>query len=398
MIWKSVLVSGLVAAASTTLLSHWHTAPVAALGPNVIVAEWNGSCVTSTRWATYGIEDLVKQTLPNEWIDGWRIDALRAGASVVRQDYWYFLHHSDPAPFCTGVTPYSYDMRNSRMRFVEGSAGINSARATDETVTKGWAPFGSASADNMYLSFRDGFQFDTQTQALTYSWLPIVASNSYPPGEYAPGSFQSNHPEDIGASTPLGSACLYDCTLDYDGDGVLNFFDNCSFAPNASQANNDAAGGYPWIKDGNGAEGSTIGGDACDANDDNDGCPDAQELGPDWHTGGQRDTNNPWDFFDVPVGPLLPSDITGARDKVVGLSDVLADLQYSRTSAALPNRANANGAKYGSDLNGNGIVDGVEYDRSEAPPAQPWRSGSPDGSVGLGDALLVLAQAGTNCH
>src|SRR5206468_1945912 len=39
---------------------------------------------------------------------------------------------------------------------------------------------------------------------------------------------------------------------------------------------------------------------------DGDGCPDARELGPDWHTGGQRDPMDQWDFYDVPVPALLP--------------------------------------------------------------------------------------------
>lgn len=132
---------------------------------------------------------------------------------------------------------------------------------------------------------------------------------------------------------------------------------------------------------------------------DGDGCKDTKEIastGP--LQGGQRDPTNPWDFFDVPTPPLLPGSTSGTRDKIVRLADVLAVLQYVGTSAANPNMANANGAKYGSDLNNNGVLDGVEYDRKASIyPAQPWRSGPPSGSVTLGDVLITFAQVGSNC-
>ncbi len=141
-----------------------------------------------------------------------------------------------------------------------------------------------------------------------------------------------------------------------------------------------------------------LGGDACDPNNDNDGCTNVQELGLIPTLGGQRDPLNPWDFFDVPVPPLLPGSTTGVRNKIISLSDVLADLAYVGTTAAMPGSPNANGAKYGSDLNGNGIADGVEYDRTPSTmPLQPWRSGPPNGVVSLSDVLVVLTQVGTVC-
>ncbi len=131
---------------------------------------------------------------------------------------------------------------------------------------------------------------------------------------------------------------------------------------------------------------------------DGDGCPDATELAADWHTGGQRDPNGPWDFFDVPVPALLPGAAPGVRNKFISLADVLADLAYVGTNAGTPNVANANGAMYGTDLNGNGIFDGVEYDRTASTtPGELWRSGPPNGFVTLADVLVVLAQVGTNC-
>ncbi len=134
---------------------------------------------------------------------------------------------------------------------------------------------------------------------------------------------------------------------------------------------------------------------------DSDGCGDVKELGLRHLLGGERDPNSPWDFFDVPTPPLLPSNTTGARDKKISLTgDVLSVLQYVGTNAANPSMPNANDAQYGSDLNGNGIADGVEYDRTvSTTPGQPWRSGPPDGKVTLsGDVLPALYQVGTSCN
>jgi len=247
-----------------------------ATGPLATVANWDRNrtaqdgtigCVTETRWSSYGIEELVKQTLPNEIVDStYPPEAIRANASVIRQDYWFFLKNGDPAQFCVGVTPYSYDVRDSRMAFVQGSAGINSARATDDTVTKGWLPAGSNTPDNMYLSFGSSLQADTRTQALNnYLWVQIVATAVWPPGEWAPNACCPGGSGNINVVTPLTLTCLYDCTADYDGDGVMNQIDNCPFAPNAGQANTDASNGA------SNRAGFDAWGDGCDDNISGDG-------------------------------------------------------------------------------------------------------------------------------
>ena len=95
---------------------------------------------------------------------------------------------------------------------------------------------------------------------------------------------------------------------------------------------------------------------------------------------------------------VLRDAVPGTRDKIIKLSDVLADLQYVGTSAANPNAPNANGAMYGSDLNANGVPDGREYDRTPSTVSgENWHSGAPNGVVTLSDVLVVLAQVGTNC-
>jgi hypothetical protein len=132
---------------------------------------------------------------------------------------------------------------------------------------------------------------------------------------------------------------------------------------------------------------------------DGDGCPDFREVGRDWHSGGQRDPSSPWDFFDVPSPVLLPNRTTGTRDAAVTLLDLLATLSYIGTEAAQPTQPNAYGARYGSDLNDNGIPDGQEYDRtSSTVPGQPWRSGPPKGAVTMLSVLAGLPQVGTQCE
>ncbi len=131
---------------------------------------------------------------------------------------------------------------------------------------------------------------------------------------------------------------------------------------------------------------------------DGDGCPDVRELGADWHTGGQRDPHDPWDFYDVPTPVLLPNSQGGTRSHAVTLADVIAVLAYVGTTESSPNTANSSGAMYGSDLNNNGVPDGQEYDRAaSADSSQPWRSGPPRGFVNIGSAIVGLAQVGTDC-
>ncbi len=129
---------------------------------------------------------------------------------------------------------------------------------------------------------------------------------------------------------------------------------------------------------------------------DGDGCPDGRELAPSHITGGQRNPNSFWDFFDVPTPPLLPSNTTGTRNHAISIGDAIAILTYIGTNNLNPNTPNANGATYGSDWNSNGIQDGQEYDRT--PGAQAWAPGMPNGAVTIGDALIEVNGIGDNCN
>ena len=130
---------------------------------------------------------------------------------------------------------------------------------------------------------------------------------------------------------------------------------------------------------------------------DGDGCPDVNELSTTPRLGGDRDSLNPWDFFDTPEPVLRPGDPTGSRSKAVTLADLIGVLYYVGTSAVSPNQVNGNGVVYGSDLNANGMPDGQEYDRTIPDSAKPYRSGPPSGAVTIGDVLVALRQVGANC-
>ncbi len=128
---------------------------------------------------------------------------------------------------------------------------------------------------------------------------------------------------------------------------------------------------------------------------DGDNCSDASEATPSHVTGGQRDADNRWDFFDVPTPVLLPAQTSGTRSGAVSIFDVVAILNYIGTTQADPDTPNARGAKYGSDLDADGWQDGSEYDR--APGATTWATAAPNGAVSIADALLALNQVGDHC-
>lgn len=181
---------------------------------------------------------------------------------------------------------------------------------------------------------------------------------------------------------------------DTDGDGVADSVDDCPIVPDPLQENNDRAGGpfggtQAWIADGVLPEGATTGGDACDANDDNNGCIDTREpmLTP------PRDPKNPWDFADMWVPALPPSGTpAGGRSGGITLSDVSADLAWVGT--VNNGGPNGSGRDYDSDVNANGVEDGAEYDRA---PNGVGLSGPPSGAVTLSDVSVVLAQVGDVC-
>jgi hypothetical protein len=100
---------------------------------------------------------------------------------------------------------------------------------------------------------------------------------------------------------------------------------------------------------------------------DGDGCADAEEATHTPATGGLRDPQEFWDFYDV------------TNDKSIDLADTLSVLAYFG-DAALPATP--------ADLRDRQMTD---------PVAQPWRTAEADDGIDLRDAIANLRSFGNSC-
>ncbi len=140
-------------------------------------------------------------------------------------------------------------------------------------------------------------------------------------------------------------------------------------------------------------DGDGLAGAACDIgavepgrlDADQDGCIDEQEaqtLPASETSGGHRDPNNFWDFFDVPTGPGL------MRDRSVSGPDIFAVIGRFNTT-------------------GNPAVDPLSpppssgyhsaYDRGPLLGPDPWDLGPADGSIASTDIFAIIAQFNHSC-
>jgi len=159
-------------------------------------------------------------------------------------------------------------------------------------------------------------------------------------------------------TTDTDSDGAADCLdTDDDNDTVPDITDNCPLIANPGQADADS---------------DTLG-DACDpfpndADGDDDGCTDAQELGANHNAGGQRDPADFWDFYDV----------TG--DRGIDLQDTLAIL-----------------AHFGHGPNDDPFDQLADRMIPGQYAAQPWRTAEASDGIDLGDALNNLKSFGDGC-
>ena len=183
------------------------------------------------------------------------------------------------------------------------------------------------------------------------------------------------------------------CKADTDGDGMSDGYETAHACLNPALADTDLD-----------PDGDTLtnlvefglGTNPCKTDTDGDGCADGEELGSNPILGGRRDPLDGWDFYDVPVPALLPGATSGIRSGAVNVFDVLAVINYVGTKDG--GGPNTKGADYNSNLNGNGVDDGIEYDRQQSLyPGQPWRSGAPTGAVNVFDVMAAIAQVGQSC-
>ena len=187
---------------------------------------------------------------------------------------------------------------------------------------------------------------------------------------------------EFGHAVGLGHECNYKATMCHGGQ--------FGYPANDCLAHDTCSG--PTADDRNGLN-------AIYDDGDGDGCVDVEEYnlrGPSPESlGGARDWDSQWDFFDVPVPALKPGQM-GTKNGVITLADVLAVQAFAVTANNGP--PNSGGYDYDSDINGNGVEDGVEYDRTPSDvPDMPWRSGPPNGSVTLQDVLVALSSVGHTC-
>ncbi len=116
---------------------------------------------------------------------------------------------------------------------------------------------------------------------------------------------------------------------------------------------------------------------------DEDGCMDVHELLFDPQSGGYRDPNNFWDFFDTPAGGGI------VRDGAVSARDFFAVLQHfgSEGDPGIDPLSEAPETGYHP-----------AYDRSGLVGPNAWNVGAADGAITAEDAFAVLAQFGHECE
>ncbi len=116
---------------------------------------------------------------------------------------------------------------------------------------------------------------------------------------------------------------------------------------------------------------------------DLDGCMDGNELGPSQMTGGMRDPQNFWDFFDTPGANNLRDGAVSAPDffRVLGRFGASGDWSINPLSSAPP------APQYHP-----------AYDRGYVPQGgDPWDVTLANGSIAAQDFFAVLAQFGHSC-
>jgi hypothetical protein len=306
---------------------------------------------------------------------------------------------------------YIADLYNNRVRVVYGAdldtdddgiddaseaahscLDVNTADATDDADSDG--------LDNLseVLANTNPCSEDTDSDGLRDPFELAHVCLDPQLWDWTEGDWDSDGLTNLQEQTYGTDPCVADA--DTDSDSVPDSADNCPTTPNTDQLNTDA---------------DSLG-DVCDPDDDNDGVADAAESNTGTYVD-ETDTGtnplladtdadacgdgaeppmglnptDPWDFYSVPVPALIaaPIPVTAVKDQSVSGADAQAVFAYARKGAKTGT------LEYEQDLNGNGIKDGIEYDRTFVAPGV---SGPPDGVVTGTDAQLAFAQAKLGYH
>lgn len=208
-----------------------------------------------------------------------------------------------------------------------------------------------------------------------------------------------------GRITASVAAAAAGCTTDGDADGVLNSIDNCPTVANGPQTNTDAAAiATPGFPDDTTIAMSDRLGDACDADDDNDGIADSSEAAGCNASGALDPANADSDGDRIRDGAecVLGSNPGSALSKPGQQPD---DTDHDGLPDALEAQLGSNANSPDSD--GDGMLDGVEYGRYSTSPATTNSDGDgcPDDTeivsvdsnttVNVIDLLVVAQNAGT---
>jgi hypothetical protein len=125
------------------------------------------------------------------------------------------------------------------------------------------------------------------------------------------------------------------------------------------------------------------------SDDDQDGCTNAQELGPNERLGGRRDPLSHWDFIDQWIG--------GAKDRAISGGDIAASVARfgQLRPGGTPTKQEALAEALTPPTNQHGYH--ASADRNGAIPPEPWDLLPPNGSISAGDHVAVVQSYGHSC-
>jgi hypothetical protein len=183
---------------------------------------------------------------------------------------------------------------------------------------------------------------------------------------------------DFGTPTAAGLNNPYALTIDTSGNLFIADTENNRVRVISGDTDGDTLG--------DAAETIGYGTDPLKADTDGDGCGDGKEV-----TKFFIDPTYAWDFYSVPVPALFAAADPAHtfKDAVVSGADAQGVFAYVKKGAK------SGTLEYQQDLNLNGIIDGIEYDRTVAAPG---KSGPPDGVISGTDAQLAFAQVRTGIY